>query len=80
MSKAELFKQFETLNPAELEEAAMRIEELRQIAEPVEELTETERRILDERTARAAANPGQGEPWPVVRDRVRAEIRARKLE
>lgn len=77
MSKAELFQQLETLTRPELDEVAMRVDELRQWAEPVEELTPRERAILEERLARHAANPSTGESWEVVRDRVLLKIKNR---
>lgn len=69
MSKAEFFQQLELLTQDELAEVASRIEELRQRAAG-DDITETERRILDERIARASQNPGQAEEWFVVRDQV----------
>ena len=74
MSKADLFKGLETLNPRELEEAAHRIGDLLYDANAQDDLTPAERAILDERLARAAAHPGQVEDWAVVRERVRREI------
>ena len=75
MSKAELFKQFETLNPQELDEAAHRIADLMNDANAKDDITPGERAILDARLARAVANPGQAEDWAVVRERVRREIK-----
>ena len=75
MSKADLFKQLETLNPRELEEAAHRIADLLYEADAEDDLTPAERAIIDERMARAAANPGKAEEWAVVRERVRREIK-----
>jgi hypothetical protein len=77
MSKAELFAQLESLTRPELDALAVRVEELRQCAEPVEELTPKERAILEERLARHAAAPSAGERWEAVRDRVLGEIKSR---
>jgi hypothetical protein len=74
MSKAELFQQLETLTPDELNQVAVRIEELRELHE-VDDVTDEERRILDERIARAKTNPQPREDWAVVRDRVMKKLK-----
>jgi hypothetical protein len=73
MSKAEFFHQLESLTPDELNKVAVRVEELRQRLE-VDDVSETEKAILDERIARAKVNPGRNEEWPIVRERVLGKL------
>ena len=74
MSKAEFFHQLESLTPDELNKVAIRVEELRERLE-VDDMSETEKAILDERIARAKASPGQNEDWSIVRERVTGKFK-----
>jgi hypothetical protein len=75
MSKAEFFQQLETLSPDELDQVAIRIDELRHRAGSEIDLTPTEQAILEKRIKRFEADGNAGEDWPTVRDRVLARIK-----
>jgi hypothetical protein len=69
MSKAEFFHQLETLTAEELNKVAVRVEELRE-RYALDDISEGEKAILDERIARSKTKRGGNENWAVVRERV----------
>jgi hypothetical protein len=73
MSKAEFLQQLETLTQDELEQIAIRVEELRRAGG--KELTPTERALLEERMKRFQSDSNSGEEWSVVRERVLSKFR-----
>lgn len=74
MSKAELFQQLETLSPSDLDEVMERITILR-FAQEHDELTPYEREILEERISQFEKDGDKGEPYEVVRTRLRAALK-----
>jgi hypothetical protein len=73
MSKAEFLQHLETLTQDELEQIAIRVEELRRAGG--NELTPTERALLEERMKRFQSDGNSGEEWSVVRERVLSKFR-----
>ena len=74
MSKAELFRQLETMSRDDLDEVAARVDKLR-FPEEVDELSPEELEMLRERIAEYEKDPTQAEDGHVVVARLMAELK-----
>ena len=78
MSKAEILEHLGKLSPQEREEVRQTLDELEGIT-AIEwldgcDLTETEKRLLEERLASMEKNPHAGSSWDEVEARLRAKL------
>ena len=74
MSEAELLQKLETLPPDVLDRVAERITVL-QHSRDREELTPYEKEILEKRMADYERDKDKGEPWRVVRERIKEQLK-----